>query len=252
MAADDTILNAEELTLLLSAESQEESCSTSATLEQFWSSMTLPDPSRYIRLFELYPAQRLQSHYPLTGHIRVVNLDEAPVFTALSYVWGDKAIPCDTITCKPQNFNIEVTANCYSALWHLRKKFGGLTIWIDSICINQNDKDEKAAQIPLMSKIYAGADITYVWLGPGNHQSDKAMDYLSTVATLDARLPFNLLLSPKWPSYGQYFLQVCQARIRTFQEAPGWYSLDPYLPTCPVLTDYCGLKLAYVSFLHIV
>lgn len=55
-------------------------------------------------------------------------------------------------------FRFEITANCYSALRHLRGDMGVLRIWVDCICINQADEKEKASQIPLMDRIYAGSE----------------------------------------------------------------------------------------------
>jgi hypothetical protein len=58
----------------------------------------------------------------------VVDLDATPSFTVLSYVWGAMADPCDTVLCQPHRHRLKVLANCHSALWSLRKRFGALTI----------------------------------------------------------------------------------------------------------------------------
>ncbi|XXH02441.1 hypothetical protein Hte_008816 [Hypoxylon texense] len=133
---------------------------------------------------------------PVTGQLRVVDLDEHPFFTALSYVWGEYSEPKDTISCNGQQ--IEVTKNCLSALRHLRG-FGPLTIWVDSICINQDDVHEKSVQIPLMGTLYSstGAQAVYVWLGEGTKDTDAAMDYFGK-----GGLPFDFLIS-KNPRDGQ-------------------------------------------------
>lgn len=115
--------------------------------------------------------------------LHVVDLAEFSTFTALSYVWGDPAL-CQTIWCGDQP--LRVTQSAWDALCQLRRLFAPLIIWIDAICINQADAAEKARQIPLMGQIYSSATRVYVWLGPGNQKTDRAMRYLQQGA-----LPFS-------------------------------------------------------------
>jgi hypothetical protein len=124
----------------------------------------------------------------LSGSLRVVDLNNKPVFRALSYVWGESSKPeKDVIIC--DGYRIPITRNCWTALWHLQKAFGPITVWIDSICINQNDIQEKDSQIPLMSRIFSSAQPVYIWLGEGTKDTDEAMDYLAK-----GGLPFNTLI----------------------------------------------------------
>lgn len=54
-----------------------------------------------------------------------------------------------------------------------------MTIWVDLICINQVDKEEKSTQLQLMEEIYTWAEMVYLYLGEANGQSNRAMAYLS-------------------------------------------------------------------------
>ncbi|KAJ4127728.1 hypothetical protein NW768_008000 [Fusarium equiseti] len=54
-------------------------------------------------------------------------------------------------------------------------------MWIDQICINQDDKFEKAQQIPLMSKIYTLATSTVIWLGEAGEESNLALKLLEQI-----------------------------------------------------------------------
>ena len=99
----------------------------------------------------------------MQGTLRVVDLKTNPKFAALSYVWGPNSNPQDVIICN--QCRIPLTASCNDALRSLRKLYGGIAIWVDSVCINQNDNDEKARQIPLMEDIYTWAVEVYIWLG---------------------------------------------------------------------------------------
>ncbi|TVY32068.1 Heterokaryon incompatibility protein 6,OR allele [Lachnellula subtilissima] len=142
----------------------------------FYASLPLAPDSKSIRVLDLDEARDLSDRGELSGQLRVVSLIEKPSYLALSYVWGTFASPENTISCGTDS--IKITSNCWSALWHIRKAFGQVTIWVDSICINQDDDEEKASQIPLMGDIYTFADSTYVWLGKANTHSDTVIEYL--------------------------------------------------------------------------
>ena len=129
-----------------------------------------------IRVLEIVPANTHAFDTSLRANIKVVNLDDKPDFTALSYVWGMDQQP-RTIRC--DSFDVNITHNCYDALSHLRKKLGRLTIWVDAICINQQDDNEKIHQIALMQTIYGQATTVYGWLGMSNERSNRAMTYLT-------------------------------------------------------------------------
>jgi hypothetical protein len=49
----------------------------------------------------------------------------------------------------------------------LRSPSHSRVLWIDAICINQNDDDEKSHQVGMMRKIYKACQKCTVWLGEG-------------------------------------------------------------------------------------
>ena len=115
---------------------------------------------------------------PLTGRLEVASLDDLPKFAALSYVWGvadseQDFIFCDSSTCG--SVKIPLTTNCYHVLLQLRRRCSPLTLWIDAICINQADYNEKTNQLPLMGQIYDSAQSVFIWLGEGTLASNEAM-----------------------------------------------------------------------------
>ncbi|KAG4439644.1 hypothetical protein IFR05_004893 [Cadophora sp. M221] len=131
---------------------------------------------RCIRLLDLDSIIDGQNN-SLAGALRVVSLDSNPTFDALSYSWGkDSRFPACEILCS--NSPVPITQNCYDALTTLREHFGVRAIWVDAICINQEDKTEKAHQIPLMRDIYGKAQRVLVWLGIGTDQSNKAIEWI--------------------------------------------------------------------------
>ncbi|KAK7533862.1 heterokaryon incompatibility protein-domain-containing protein [Phyllosticta citribraziliensis] len=92
------------------------------------------------------------------------NLEKPVFYTALSYTWGSGGFDC-AIEC--DGGSLPITTSLDTALRHFRQKDHSVVMWIDQICINQKDGEEKKQQIPLMSKIYSRALNTAVWLGEG-------------------------------------------------------------------------------------
>ena len=76
-------------------------------------------------------------------------------------------------------------ASLYSVLRHLRSSDAPRVMWIDQICINQNDDLEKGSQVGKMRDIYAETAHLLAWLGEESDDSDLAM---RTVATIGAEL----------------------------------------------------------------
>src|SRR3569833_1051677 len=131
-------------------------------------------------------------------------------YAALSYTWGQprtvffaERVPYDSgipffIYC--DGTRIAATENCYKGLMYLGM-FAGLDcvnqtpavtseltvrepyqgsryIWIDSICINQHDNQEKAVQVSMMSRIYRQAQAVYIWLGKHDEFTRPAISVL--------------------------------------------------------------------------
>ncbi|KAK4443393.1 heterokaryon incompatibility protein-domain-containing protein [Podospora aff. communis PSN243] len=151
-----------------------------ASAAQLYASLPVPNGTRTIRLLDLEPPKRdwkgfiVDRH--LTGRLRTARLEDSPSFCALSYVWGpDSANPERQIRCLPDGPDLDITTNCHAALKQIQRRFAPVTIWIDSICINQDDDKEKESQIPLMREIYTWATTVYIWLGNGTPASDAAI-----------------------------------------------------------------------------
>lgn len=117
----------------------------------------------------------------LRGRLEVASLksEPTPVFAAVSYVWGTSREENHYIACYSARASVEtqipITANCYSMIKRLQPRCGSLPVWIDAICTNQNDDEEKTRQLPLMGRIYSLATTVVIWLGDGDLASDAAM-----------------------------------------------------------------------------
>lgn len=106
------------------------------------------------------------------------------LYEALSYVWDNdqegSAGKCQQIKLDGQPFDI--TPNLDAALLKLRSHQFDRVLWVDAICINQNDKAEKSTQIPLTRAIYAQADHVIGWLGEAFEDGDKALESIRCLA----------------------------------------------------------------------
>ncbi|CAG9948970.1 unnamed protein product, partial [Clonostachys rosea f. rosea IK726] len=100
-------------------------------------------------------------------------------YEALSYVWGPED---NQQSIRINNCEVPVRTNLYEALSCLQDPFIERIIWIDAICINQEDIDEKGQQVQCMAKIYARASRVIVWLGKVADQSNEALEAIRAAA----------------------------------------------------------------------
>ncbi|RDW57631.1 hypothetical protein BP6252_13713 [Coleophoma cylindrospora] len=120
-----------------------------------------------IRLLEICPGVTSQQ---ISCRLRVADLADPNIspYEALSYVWG----PPDVrglllVNSKPVRISIEL----YQALHRIRDSHQLRTVWVDALCINQANPDERSSQVVLMQQIYSRATSVMIWLGeqaPGN------------------------------------------------------------------------------------
>ncbi len=108
------------------------------------------------RLLEVLPVDNESA--PIKCKLTHHPLDEPPFYTALSYQWGD---PAEWQVIDVDGTRFPVGLNLHIVLQQLRLRYCPL-LWIDAICINQQDKLEKPAHIPLMKNIYHRADCVTV------------------------------------------------------------------------------------------
>jgi hypothetical protein len=120
----------------------------------------MKDASSQIRLLRPTPCPVTAE---LSYSLEVFDLDDAPPYLAVSYTWGPE-LPLDRINI--DGYEVLVRKHCAYALRQLHRHAPGERIWIDSVCINQNDIEEKAQQVFHMAEIYTRADCVKVSLGP--------------------------------------------------------------------------------------
>jgi hypothetical protein len=60
---------------------------------------------------------------------------------------------------------MDVTENLYDVLRGIRLPRETRTVWVDQLCIDQSNVEEKSSQVPLMTFIYSRASNVLIWLG---------------------------------------------------------------------------------------
>ncbi len=101
---------------------------------------------------------------PIVCHLQTIDLDTNPEYEALSYEWGN---PLSKTSIWLDGCAMGVTRNLGSALRYLRSTSADRVLWIDAVCINQSDPEERATQVRMMSRIYSNATRVVAWLGEG-------------------------------------------------------------------------------------
>lgn len=131
-----------------------------------------PLPARCIRVLELQPGERDD---PFQGRFTIISIDGEDKYDALSYMWGD-ASPVDHIVV--DGAAIPVAWNLARALEYLRDQQGSEVrrIWIDAVCINQEDEKERGHQVAMMRSVYRKADCVRIWINaPDLEEESKAV-----------------------------------------------------------------------------
>ncbi|KAK3116264.1 hypothetical protein LTR53_003568 [Teratosphaeriaceae sp. CCFEE 6253] len=117
---------------------------------------------RVLRLLPGWPGSSIKFR------LRTVSLvsDPLPVYEALSYTWGARSKGKSiTVHGNRAQREVAVTDNLFAALDGLRHRIAkSRTLWIDALCIDQTDVEERSAQVSMMSLIYRTAYRVNIWL----------------------------------------------------------------------------------------
>ncbi|RSM03815.1 hypothetical protein CEP52_007193 [Fusarium oligoseptatum] len=135
-----------------------------------------------------------------------LGIDTQPRFSwgeyeTLSYAWGSPSDSSHDILVNDQRYRVR--QNLYHALCQFGTSFryaSRVRLWVDAICINQNDGLERATQVKRMKQIYSTAMRTIVWMGKDLGPTYSALidtaayvDQLSGILTRTAELTPDML-----------------------------------------------------------
>ncbi|KAF5557554.1 regulatory alcR, partial [Fusarium phyllophilum] len=146
----------------------------------------LPDYhfAQEIRIAELAPGQASSPILHIT--LKHVSLLESPKYWTLSYTWGS---PFDGLEAEWDDPTAErmirADGEKFYVRWNLEAALRCLasydvpSIWIDAICIDQDNVAEKTQQVQMMGQIYKSSVATLAWLGPSSDDSSRATGAIS-------------------------------------------------------------------------
>jgi hypothetical protein len=96
-------------------------------------------------------------------------------YEALSYTWGSIERTSEITT---NDYTLAVTENLHHALRYLRYEDKDRILWIDLICINQDNFQERGHQVAQMKDIYKEAEQVLIWLGLPTYDTNLSMDFM--------------------------------------------------------------------------
>ena len=145
-----------------------------------------PDRTEHnLRLLQIEPVRHVQNE-DIHCTLRCTLLSQSNnLYKCLSYCWGS--------TSKFRHIFIRmdgesthrvfpVTENLWSALRMLRDAHNVSWLWIDAICINQNDHPERAVQVRMMKEIYSSSSEVLIWLGDTSPGLSSAVSVILAIS----------------------------------------------------------------------
>lgn len=160
------------------------------------------------RLICLYSVENDDKDYPIHLTLEDFRHDDCPEYETVSYTWGgedDDSTLCRPVYVGPYWDVLLQTRNCWNALLYLRPWRGVRMVWIDAVCINQSNADERSNQVSKMASIYRDALRVIVYLGD---------DVASTSSPAKTHRPRHLLqeLDNKAPDPNAKFKALLERR----------------------------------------
>ena len=143
--------------------------------------------AQHFRILELFPRRQklpfeLKFKAPryeyLAGSLSAHTLADAPNYECLSYVWGNQH--SDRVLWLDQQV-IAISTNLDKALGHLRHETESRFLWVDFVCINQQDLEERKQQVQLMYRIFRQAKSVIAHLGEEADGSQHVPNFLRQI-----------------------------------------------------------------------
>jgi hypothetical protein len=139
---------------------------------------SISEDSEDFRVVTIHPGENAQEIHCTISHtsFRVDSQEFNIEYEALSYTWGSNVKSHAII------FNeriLPVTENLLAALRRFRLHDKPRTLWVDAICINQDDIPERNRQVQSMARIYQGSKRVLVWLGEEDETTPDALSCIN-------------------------------------------------------------------------
>ncbi|KAF8849657.1 HET-domain-containing protein [Acephala macrosclerotiorum] len=181
---------------------------------------------------------------PIRCTLNHVALGSSPKYNALSYHWGhltkDKTIFLDDQPFK-------VTTNLHAALKRFRHNQNDTRLWVDAICVNQDDLLERGRQVQLMRQTYMQAKETWVWLGAEADDSDRAVGLIELLSDIydDCEARSGPRLDPRlWGPPKSWKVEDEFIALEDFLSRAWWYRvwIVQEVAVSRIVKLYCGQR----------
>ncbi|KAJ0114821.1 hypothetical protein J7T55_004563 [Diaporthe amygdali] len=193
------------------------------------------EASRKIRVLKL---ERGDWDDVIRCSLDVVNLNASskPEFEAISYVWGGGSESPPHILVNGRMCNVHV--NLLAAIRHFRSTTSTRTLWVDAICINQNDVKERNRQVGIMGIIYRQCKRVLIWLG----ESEAATSRMSRTSFCKWETDFSVLSPhPLIHDHDREKIRQFVARYKRYYQLP--FALRYHSRIDSVMGAYCLISL---------
>jgi hypothetical protein len=158
-----------------------------AERETIYQPLLSPDT---IRIMRLYPAPAysalIEFDFLYVERPSLLRDPHAMLYDAVSYVWREPHFT-HTIRNREIGADVRITAPVDTMLRFFRNEINPQYLWVDAICLNQKNEDEKSVQVPLMAEIYGQARKVRIWFGESDENAARVFAFLRTITCL-ARL----------------------------------------------------------------
>ena len=125
---------------------------------------------------------KLNSNDVISLRITQYAISRRPAYIAVSYTWGSAEDAGRVVRVNGRPF--AVRQNLWKLLWHLRQQGESRFLWIDALCIDQKNLNERNFHVNLMGSIYQGASLVIVWLGlpSDDRRQARALEFIHEMA----------------------------------------------------------------------
>ncbi|POS79198.1 hypothetical protein DHEL01_v202421 [Diaporthe helianthi] len=212
---------------------------------------TLDRQGKEIRVLEVLPGSRKE---PLRARFVSAFLAEEQTasYETISYAWGDSKFRGEI---EIDESIIDIPASSAAALRCMRRTDVGRRLWIDAVCIRQDDDHERSFQVQMMGEIYSRSSHNLIYLGEEEASTksaiasiERALEELNerlgpseTLRELLRRSPSPLACELDLPAIFHFFQRPWFSRVWVVQEAV----------FAPASTCYCGIE-SFIDLLSLV
>lgn len=128
-----------------------------------------------------------------------------PEFYALSYTWNPpyKGDPSryteeDMRDILLNGSKFSVMPNLYDAFFQIHRSCPDMPFWIDALCINQSDLQERKLQVGIMDQIFGGASRVIVWLGKPTPKTELGLKTVERLASVSFTVSKRIVREQKY------------------------------------------------------